>query len=69
VGDQREAPVAVEAERREEVQRGVEALVREGQLSIVGLEELRGLLSATGFSYRRHFDFPTIAVIEGIASS
>jgi len=33
------------------------------------LEELRGLLSATGFSYRRHFDFPTIAVVEGIATA
>ena len=33
------------------------------------LEELRRLLSAAGFSYSRHFDFPTIAVVEGIASS
>ena len=33
------------------------------------LEEVRQLLSATGFSYRRHFDFPTIAVVEGIATA
>src|SRR6478609_3956742 len=31
--------VAVEAERREEVQRGVEALVGEGQLAVVGVGE------------------------------
>jgi hypothetical protein len=37
--------VAVEAERREEVQGGVEALVRERQLAIVRLDELGGLVA------------------------
>jgi hypothetical protein len=30
------------------------------------LSELQDLLSLSGFRYRRHFEFPTIAVIEGI---
>ena len=33
--------VAVEAQRREEVQRGVEAVLGEGQLAVVGLDERR----------------------------
>jgi hypothetical protein len=37
--------VAVEAERREEVEGRVEALVREGQLAVVGLDELGAVVA------------------------